>query len=92
MVVVTEVWATSMPLRPPEPTSPLFAPVESARPRRKSLLASVTVFCTVAVPVGSDGRASVPVGGVSPKTVSKVVPVVPCPTSFSIAFRVIPAA
>ena len=36
-----------------------------------------------AVPLPSVGRAIVPVGGLIPKTLSKVVPAVGCPISFS---------
>ena len=72
-----------MPLIAPEPTRPLEVPVESARPRSFVEPASVSVPVIVAVPLPSTGRATVPAGGVIPKTLSKVVPVVPWPISFS---------
>ena len=77
-----------MPVRPPGSVRPVLAPVESASPRSVVELASVTVPVMVTVPLPSVGRAIVPVGGLTPKIESNVVPVVGWPTSFSPALRV----
>ena len=87
VVVKTDTCARSMPVRPPEPVRPVEVPVESVRPRSFAELASVTVPVRVERPLPSVGRATVPAGGLISNTESKVVPVVPCPISFSPVLR-----
>ena len=82
MVVVIEVSLTEIPVIPPEPARPADAPVESATPCTFAFVASVTVPPSVVVPVPIAGRATVPVGGVIEKKLSKL-PVAACPISHS---------
>ena len=74
VVVVTEVWLTSMPV-PLVPASPGAVVEAIAIPCTLALRARVTVPCTVAVPVAIAGRATVPTGGDTPITASKLAPV-----------------
>ena len=91
VVVVTLTSPTVTPETPP-PTKPVALPGLGVMLTPRTLLVppTVTVFCTVGRVPLIEGRAMVPVGGLMPKTASKLAPVTPCPMSSSPVLSVIP--